>query len=165
MPVYDRLKALGLALPTPPKPVAAYIPGVRTGNLIFVSGQIPFLDGKLIRTGPVPSVVSLEEARDAARQCALNGLAIVEAMLSGEGNRGEGGGPLERVARIVRLGVFVQSDPGFADQPKVANGASELLLELFGERGRHARAAVGSIALPLNATVEVEMIVEVEKGA
>ena len=150
--INNRLKDLGITLPTPPKPVAAYIPFVRTGNLIYTSGQIPLLDGKVICTGPVPSAVSLDQARAAARQCALNGLAIISGALDGD---------LNRVKRIVRLGVWVCSDAGFTDQPKVGNGASELLVEIFGEAGRHARAAVGSIALPLGATVEVEMLVEV----
>jgi enamine deaminase RidA (YjgF/YER057c/UK114 family) len=150
--INNRLKDLGITLPTPPKPVAAYIPFVRTGHLIQTSGQIPLVDGKVICTGPVPSVVTLEQARAAARQCALNGLAIIAGALDGD---------LNRVRRIVRLGVWVCCDPGFADQPKVGNGASELLVEIFGEQGRHARAAVGSIALPLGATVEVEMLVEV----
>lgn len=147
-----RLQELGIQLPAPPKPVAAYIPAVRTGNLVFVSGQIPLVDGKLIASGPIPSKVGLDQARLAARQCAINGLAVLA---------GELGGNLDRVKRIVRLGVFVCSDAGFTDQPKVANGASELLQEVFGEAGRHARAAVGSIALPLGASVEVEMIAEV----
>lgn len=146
-----RLQQLGLQLPQAPKPVAAYVPAVRTGNLIIVSGQIPFANGKLICTGPVPSVVSIDSARAAARQCVLNGLAVLADLLDGD---------LEQIQRIVRLGVFVCSDAGFGDQPKVANGASELLQDIFGEAGRHARAAVGSIALPLNATVEVEMLVE-----
>ncbi len=150
--IAQRLDELGITLPQPPKPVAAYVPAVRTGNHIFVSGQIPFANGALIATGPVPSAVSIEDAQAAARQCALNGLAIVQDMLSGS---------LDQVQRIVRLGVFVQCDPGFTDQPKVANGASEILVQIFGEKGRHARAAVGSIGLPLGATVEVEMIVEV----
>ena len=150
--VTQRLDELGITLPQPPKPVAAYVPAVRTGNQIFVSGQIPFANGALIATGPVPSDVSIEDAQAAARQCALNALAIVQDML---------GGSLDRVQRVVRLGVFVQCDPGFTDQPKVANGASEVLLQIFGENGRHARAAVGSVGLPLGATVEVEMTVEV----
>jgi enamine deaminase RidA (YjgF/YER057c/UK114 family) len=151
--IADRLRELDITLPEAPKPVAAYIPAVRTGNLIIVAGQIPMRDGKLIATGSVPSAISLEQARQAARQCALNGLAIVADMLDGD---------LDRVRRIVRLGVFVASDPGFADQPKVGNGASEVLHEIFGESGRHARSAIGCIALPLNAAVEVEMMVEVE---
>src|SRR5688572_4979234 len=150
--INKRLADLGLTLPTPPRPVAAYIPFVRTGNLIFVSGQVPLVEGKVICSGPVPSVVSVDQARAAARQSALNGLAVVQGAL---------GGDLERVRQIIRLGVWVCSDAGFTDQPKVANGASELLVEIFGECGRHARAAVGSIALPLGATVEVEMLVEI----
>ena len=150
--VNERLAALGLKLPQAPKPVAAYVPAVKTGNLIYISGQIPFADGKLICTGPVPSAVSIDQARAAARQCVLNGLAVIVDVA---------GVKLDNISRIVRLGVFVCSDAGFTDQPKVANGASELLQEIFGERGRHARAAVGSIALPLGATVEVEMLVEV----
>jgi enamine deaminase RidA (YjgF/YER057c/UK114 family) len=151
--VAEKLDELNLKLPAPPSPVAAYVPAVRTGNLIFVSGQLPFADGKLLATGPVPSKVSLDEARQAARQCVLNALAVLAAQLDGD---------LGRVKQIVRVGVFVCSDPGFTDQPKVANGASELLQEIFGERGRHARAAVGNVALPLGATVEVEMIAEVQ---
>jgi enamine deaminase RidA (YjgF/YER057c/UK114 family) len=150
--ILQRISDLGLELPIPPKPVAAYIPAVRTGNLVYVSGQVPFRDGRLIATGSVPSGVSIELAREAALQCALNALAAIGSVIDGD---------FDRVVRIVRLGVFVASDPGFADQPKVANGASELLVELFGDAGRHARAAVGSIALPLGATVEVEMIAEV----
>ena len=150
--VANRLKELGIALPAAPKPVAAYVPAVRTGNLVFVSGQLPFANGALLATGPVPSKVGLEPAQAAARQCVLNGLAILSEML---------GGNLERVERIVRIGVFVQSDTGYGDQPKVANGASELLQQIFGERGRHARAAVGTNALPLDASVEIEFLVEV----
>jgi len=147
--VASRLQTLGIVLPTPPKPVAAYVPAVRSGELLFVSGQLPFADGRLLATGPVPSKVSLEAAQTAARQCVLNGLAIVADQL---------GGDLDRVERVVRIGVFVQSDSGYGDQPKVANGASELLQEIFGERGRHARAAVGTNALPLDASVEVEFL-------
>ena len=150
--INDRLATLQIVLPTVPRPVAAYIPAVRTGNLVFVSGQVPFRDGKLMASGPVPSAVSVEDAQAAARQCALNGLAVLSSMVDGD---------LDRVRRLVRVGVWVCSDPGFADQPKVGNGASELLVEVFGDMGRHARAAVGSVALPLGATVEVEMIAEV----
>jgi len=151
--IAEKLSSLNITLPKPPKPVAAYVPAVRSGNLIFISGQLPFVDGQLLATGAVPSAVSLEQAREAARQSVLNALAVLDDQL---------GGDLDRVSRIVRMGVFVCSDPGFTDQPKVANGASELLQEIFGERGRHARAAVGNVALPLGATVEVEMIAEVE---
>jgi enamine deaminase RidA (YjgF/YER057c/UK114 family) len=150
---HDALARLGITLPPAPKPVAAYVPAVRSGNLIFVSGQLPMSGGVLLQTGPVPSKVSIEDAQAAAKQCALNGLAVVADQV---------GGDLGRVRRIVRLGVFVQSDDRFDGQPKVANGASEFMLEVFGEAGRHARAAVGTNALPLDATVEVEMLVEVE---
>jgi enamine deaminase RidA (YjgF/YER057c/UK114 family) len=149
----DRLRALGLELPTAPKPVAAYIPAVRAGRLLFVSGQLPFRAGELISRGCVPADLSVEAAQDAARQCALNGLAVVAAHVDGD---------LSRVVRIVRVGVFVASAPGFGEQPKVANGASELLVQVFGETGRHARAAVGCSALPLNAPVEVELTVEID---
>lgn len=153
--IHDRLQELQITLPEAPKPVAAYVPAVKTGNLIYVSGQIPFRDGKLIATGPVPSQTSLHEAQEAAKQCVLNVLAILADTLNGD---------LDRIRRIVKLGVFVFSDSDFTDQPEVANGASELLQDIFGEAGRHARAAVGSVALPLGASVEVEMIVEVEEG-
>lgn len=150
--IQTRLQQLGITLPTAPKPVAAYVPAVRTGNLIFVSGQIPMAEGNLIAIGPVPSAVSIEQAQAAARQCVLNGLAVVQQLMDVN---------LDDIRRIVRLGVFVCSDAGFTEQPKVANGASELLAEIFGDLGRHTRAAVGSIALPLGASVEVEMLVEV----
>ena len=150
--IAQRISDLGLSLPDAPKPVAAYIPAVRTGNLIFISGQIPFENGELLATGAVPSAVSIDEAQKAARQCVLNALAVLADAV---------GGDLDCVKQIVRLGVFVASDPDFTDQPKVANGASELLQDIFAEKGRHARAAVGSISLPLGSTVEVEMLVEV----
>lgn len=150
--VAARLDRLGLTLPAAPKPVAAYVPAVRTGNLVFISGQIPLHEGQLIATGTVPSAVPVDLAVRAARQCLLNGLAVLDDAL---------GGDLERVRRIVRLGVFVASDAGFTDQPLVANGASELLEAIFGDAGRHARAAVGAVALPLGAPVELEMVVEV----
>ncbi len=142
--LHESLERLGLALPPVPKPVASYIPAKKVGNLIYVSGQLPMKDGKLMVTGPVPSKVSMEDATAAARQCVLNGIAA--AMSVGT------------VRGVVRVGAFVQSDDGFDGQPKVANGASDLLLELFGNDGRHARAAVGTNALPLDASVEVEFI-------
>ena len=151
--VQKRLEQAGLGLPTPPRPVASYLPAARVGDLVFVSGQIPVRDGELTARGPVPSATSLEDARQAARQCVLNGLAVLADHLDGD---------LDRVRRIVRIGVYVACDPGFEDQPRVANGASDLLEEIFGEAGRHARAAVGSIGLPLGATVEVEMVAEVD---
>lgn len=148
----ETLAKLGYALPQPTKPVAAYVPTVRTGNLVFVAGQIPFVDGKLPKTGRLGEGVTLEEGQTLARQCVLNGLAAIKAEI----------GELSRVKRIVRVGAFVASTNEFTDQPKVANGASELLLQVFGDAGRHARAAVGVNVLPLGAPVEVELLVEVQ---
>jgi enamine deaminase RidA (YjgF/YER057c/UK114 family) len=150
----SRLTALGLSLPAAPKPVAAYVPFARTGNLIYVSGQLPMKDGAMVAKGPVPSQVDLDTAIAAARQAALNGIAVLA----------DAAGGINRVKRIVRVGVFVCSDAGFMDQPKVANGASELLQQVFGEAGRHARAAVGNVALPLGACVEVELLAEVAEA-
>lgn len=146
-----RLTELGLTLPPPPKPVAAYIPTRLIGNLLFVSGQIPLKDGALMATGIVPRDVPIETAQECARQCVLNGLAAASAAL----------GSLSRIASVVRVGCFVACDDSFTDHPKVANGASELLVEIFGERGRHARAAVGAPSLPLGTPVEVEFLFEV----
>ena len=151
--VEKRLEEAGVTLPEAPKPVAAYVPAVKVGNLVFVSGQVPLREGELVAKGPVPSVVDPAAAAAAARQCVINALAVLAAALDGD---------LDRVRRIVRLGVFVASDPGFDGQPQVANGASELLIEIFGDAGRHARAAVGSVGLPLGATVEVDLIADVE---
>lgn len=146
------LVGLGLTLPAPAAPVAAYIPTRRSGNLLYVSGQIPIREGKLLATGTVPSAVSMEVARQCALQCTLNGLAAAKAAL---------GGSLAGIRQVVRVGCFVASDAGFGDQPKVANAASELLMQVFGEAGRHARAAVGTNALPLNVPVEIEFLFEV----
>ena len=148
----SRLAELGLELPEAPRPVAAYIPAVRVGSLVFVSGQIPFGNGELLATGVVPDDVSIEAAQALARQCVLNALAVLAAEV----------GSIDRLKRVVRVGCFVASAPGFGGQPKVANGASELLREIFGEAGQHARAAVGSVALPLNVPVEIEFLFEVE---
>jgi enamine deaminase RidA (YjgF/YER057c/UK114 family) len=152
MNIDSKLAELNLVLPAPPKPVAAYIPCVRSGNLVFVSGQLPFAAGQLLFTGKVPAPVDMEEAQECARQCVLNGLAILKAEL---------GGDWSKLVRVVRIGVFVQCADGYADQPQVANGASELLVKILGDAGRHARAAVGVNALPLNAPVEVEFVFEV----
>ncbi len=138
------LDRLGLSLPPTPKPVASYIPAKKVGGLIYVSGQLPMKDGQMMCTGPVPSKTSIEDATKAAEQCVLNALAAAMSV----------GTPQS----VVRVGGFVQSDSGFDGQPKVINGASNLLLELFGDDGRHARAAVGTNALPLDASVEVEFI-------
>lgn len=148
----EQLAALGIILPQPAKPVAAYVPAVRTANLLYISGQIPMKDGALMAKGTVPGAVSEEAARACARQCAINGLAAAAAAL----------GSIDRIRRVVRLGVWVGSEAGFTGQPGVANGASELMVDVFGEAGRHARAAVGSVALPLGAPVEVEFLFEVE---
>jgi len=146
------LKELGLQLPPAPKPAAVYIPAQRAGDLLYISGQLPMRDGELLAHGAVNGAVSLEQAQQAAQQCALNALAIVDDYLAGDWSRLE---------RFVRLGVFVSSSANFIQQHLVANGASLLLEKLFGERGRHARAAVGVGPLPLGAPVEVEMIVQV----
>jgi enamine deaminase RidA (YjgF/YER057c/UK114 family) len=147
----ERLEQLGVTLPAPTAPVAAYVPCVRTGNLVYVSGQVPLVDGKPSHLGRLGAEVGLEEGAAAARTCAVNLLAALKAEL----------GELSRVRRVVKVTVFVASEPGFTDQPKVANGASELLGEVFGEAGRHARAAVGVAALPLGVPVEVDAIAEV----
>lgn len=153
MSIEVKLQAMGLALHEPAKPIAAYLPTVRTGNLVFVSGQLPLTGGKLLATGKVPSAVSIDQAQEAARQCVLNGMAALKAEL---------GGHLEQLRRVVRVGVFVQSDEDFQEQAMVANGASEFLEELLGDAGKHVRAAVGVNALPKNASVEVEFLFEVE---
>ncbi len=149
----QRLLDLGITLPPAPKPVASYVPVVvaEKAGLAFVAGQIPMKDGALLASGVVPSAVSVEQAQRCARQCVLNGLAQLQAAL----------GSIDRVRRIVKVGVFVACDHGFTEQPKVANGASDLLVEIFGAAGKHARAAVGVPALPLGAAVEVDFVVEV----
>jgi len=147
----DRLAALGLTLPPVTAPVAAYVPAVRTGPYVYVSGQLPVVDGKLPATGKVGDAVSAADAAGMARTCALNALAAAAAAAGG----------LEAISRIVKVTGFVASAPGFTGQPQVINGASELLIEVFGEQGRHARSAIGVAELPLNAPVEVELIAEV----
>jgi len=153
MSIESTLEELGISLPEAPNPVAAYVPAVSSRGQVIVSGQLPMQNGELISTGKVPSQVSVEDAQAAARQCVLNGLAVLKAELDGD---------LSRLVRVVRIGVFVQSDDDFFAQPQVANGASEFLLELLGDAGRHARAAVGVNALPLNASVEIEFTFEVD---
>ena len=152
-----RIAELGLVLPEAPKPVAAYIPWRAAGNMLFVSGQIPLRSGSMVAKGKVGDGVSLETAVECARQCTLNGLAVIQAAVNAMGMKGG----LDRVKQVVRVGCFVACAPHFTDHPKVANGASELLVEVFGEAGRHARAAVGAPSLPLDAPVEVEFVVEV----
>ncbi len=152
-PFDNALERLGIILPPTPKPVAAYVPFTRArgGSLIFVSGQLPFKDGVLACTGPVPTAATIEQAAAAARLCAINALAVLKNACQGD---------LNQIAQILRLAVFVQSAPGFDAQPQVANGASELLAAIFGDAGKHARAAIGANALPLNATVELELTAE-----
>jgi len=148
MSISERLAELGIALPQAAAPVAAYVPVVVAGNLAHVSGQLPFIDGQLV-TGRLGEDVSLEQGQAAARACGLMLLAQLQAAL----------GSLDRVERIVKLGAFVNSAGTFTDQSKVANGASELMAEVFGEAGKHARSAVGVPVLPLGAAVEVDAIV------
>ncbi len=147
----DRLAAMGLAVPEVAKPVAVYVPAVRSGDHVFTSGQLPMRSGELITTGKVGAEVTAEEAYACAQQCALNAIAAVRAEI----------GDLALVKRVVKVVVFVASTPDFTGQPGVANGASELLGEVFGDAGVHARSAVGVSVLPLDAPVEVELLVEV----
>jgi enamine deaminase RidA (YjgF/YER057c/UK114 family) len=148
--VEDRLAELGLAVPDVAKPVAAYVPAVRSGSHVFTAGQLPMHEGELLATGKVGGAITPEQAVDCARQCALNALAAIRAEV-----------PLDDITRIVKVVVFVASTPDFTGQPGVANGVSELLGDAFGEAGRHARSAVGVPVLPLDAPVEVELVVEV----
>ncbi|HHX27408.1 MAG: RidA family protein [Bacillota bacterium] len=148
MKVEAKLKELGIEIPAVAKPVAAYVPAVLAGKWVYISGQLPFRQGKLDKTGKVGKDVTLEEAQAEARQCAINCIAALKSVA----------GDLDNVERIVKVTGFVASAPGFNDQPKAVNGASELLAQVFGEAGQHARAAVGVAELPLNACVEVELI-------
>jgi len=152
MDVTKKLVDLGWTLPQPPEPIAVYVPCVRTGSLLFVSGQLPWRDGKLLATGKVPSTVSIQQAQQAAAQCAVLGLSIVS---------GEIGGDWERLVRVVRVGVFVHCDDDFTEQAMVGNGASELLGHVLGQIGTHARSAVGVNTLPLGSSVEVEFMFEI----
>ena len=150
--VEAKLAELGVVLPTPAAPVANYVPFVRTGSLLVVSGQICLgADGKLVAKGKLGGNVSIEDGQKAARACAINLLAQAKAAL----------GDLDKVVRVVRLGGFVNSDPAFVDGPKVLNGASDLMVEAFGDKGRHARSTIGVAALPADAAVEVEAMFEV----
>ncbi|MDO0974448.1 RidA family protein [Mycolicibacterium frederiksbergense] len=145
-----KLAELGIALPAVVAPLAAYVPAVRTGNLVYTAGQLPISDGALLATGKVGAEVTAEQAKDLARQCGLNALAAVHALVG-----------IDSVVKVVKVVGFVASAPGFDGQPGVINGASELFGEIFGEAGAHARSAVGVSELPRNAPVEVEVIVEV----
>jgi enamine deaminase RidA (YjgF/YER057c/UK114 family) len=147
----ERLSELGLSVPEVAKPVAAYVPAVRSGDYVYTSGQLPLRSGQLISTGKVGNEVSVDQAVECAQQCALNGLAAVKALI----------GELSNVVRVVKVVAFVASAPDFTGQPGVANGASELIGEIFGDAGQHARSAVGVAVLPLDAPVEIELVVEV----
>ena len=149
--IEKRLDALNIILPSPPKPVGSYVAVVRTGKLAFVSGQIPIKDGKVIYAGKVSRDLSVEDAQKAARLSVINALAQLKAEL----------GSLDRISKIVKVSGFVNSPPEFTDQPKVINGASDLLFEIFGQKGQHARIAVGVLSLPLNSAVEIDLIAEI----
>ena len=152
MSVKEKLAALGFTLPTAAAPVAAYVPAVKTGNLVFTAGQLPVVDGKLVQQGKVGSDVTPEDAKKMAEICALNALAAISLVAD-----------IDQIEKIVRVGGFVNGAPGFVAIPAVINGASELLIKLFGEvNGKHARTAVGVAELPLNAPVEVEMVVQLK---
>jgi enamine deaminase RidA (YjgF/YER057c/UK114 family) len=149
--VQDRLEELGIELPPAARPVASYVPVTQGNGLAFVAGQVPIEDGKLLATGRVGESVSLEQGQELARRCALQALAALNDEL----------GSLDRVRRILKVTVWVAAGEGFFDQPKVANGASDVLVEVFGEAGKHARAAVSAPSLPLGAPVEVEVIADI----
>ena len=149
----EKIKSLGIGLHTIPKPLGSYVPFVRTGNLVYLSGMLPLKDGNLLKTGRVGDTVSLDDAVFCARTAAINALAVLKSAV----------GSLDNVKRCVKISGFVASSADFTDQPKVINGASDFLFEVFGEAGRHARAAVGVNILPLNSPVEIEFIFEVRE--
>ena len=152
MSIKEKISSLGLSLPTAATPVAAYVPAVKTGNLVFTAGQLPVVDGKLLKEGKVGRDVSAEEAKELAQICALNALAAISLVAD-----------LDQIERVVRVGGFVNCAPGFTAIPGVINGASEFLIKIFGDvNGKHARTAVGVAELPLNAPVEVEVIVQLK---
>ena len=149
--IMDKLKENNIILPSPPSPAGSYIPVVLTGNLAFVSGQIPIKDGKVAFSGKVPVEQSVENAQEAAKLCIINGLAQLNTHF----------GTLENIKKIIRISGFVNSTSDFSEQPKIINHASDLLFEIFGDSGKDSRVAVGVSSLPLNSTVEIDMIVEV----
>lgn len=151
MTVEQKLRELGITLPAAPAPAGAYVPAVNTGKLVYVSGQLPLSEGKVVHTGKVGGDQDLPQAQQAARLCAINALAALKGHL----------GDLEQIKRIVRVEVFVNSAPGFTAQARVADGASQLFAEVFGEKGKHTRLAVGAAELPLNAAVELALITEI----
>lgn len=148
--IREKLAKLGVEVPVVAKPVAAYVPAAKTGNLILTAGQLPLVDGKMAAVGKVGSDVEVEEAKKLAQICALNCLAAVETIV-----------PIEKITRIVRVVGYVNGASGFTNQPAVVNGASELFVEVWGEAGKHARSAIGVAELPLNAPVEIELTVEI----
>ncbi|MBI5639168.1 MAG: RidA family protein [Nitrospirae bacterium] len=154
MTAEENIKSLGIELPDLPKPLGSYVPFVRTGNLVYLSGMLPMKDGKLIHPGRVGEEVSADDAVICARTAAINALAVLKSAI----------GSLDRVARCVKITGYVSSSMDFTEQPRVINGASDLIFQVFGEAGRHARAAVGVNVLPLNSPVEIEFIFEVREG-
>ena len=148
--ILDKLKEAGVTLPNPPSPAGSYIPVITTGNLAFVSGQIPIQDGKVKFTGKIPNEQTIQNAQEAAKLCIINGLAQLNAFF----------GTLENITKIIRISGFVNSSPDFTDQPKIINAASDLLFKIFGDNGKHSRIAISAGSLPLNATIEIDMIVE-----
>ncbi len=152
MIIEEKLKQLGIEIPDAPKPLAAYIPAVRTGNLVFTSGQLPFLNGELQYRGKVGGDVSVDDAKAAAKLCAINCLSAVKSVI----------GSLDEIARVVKITAFIASADGFTNQPEVANGASGFMLEVFGDAGRHSRGAVGVSELPRGACVEIETVFEIK---
>lgn len=149
--IEKRLDELGIVLPVPPKPAGSYIQVVKTRNLLFVSGQIPMKEGKVVFQGKVPTNVSIEDAQKAAKLCIINVLAQLKAEL----------GTLDKISRIVKVSGFVNSSQDFIEQPKIINAASDLLFEIFGDKGKHSRIAMGVASLPLNSTVEIDLIAEI----
>jgi enamine deaminase RidA (YjgF/YER057c/UK114 family) len=150
--IEEKINQLGFKIPPPPKPLAAYIPATQVGNLIYTSGQVPIVDGRIIYAGKVGKDLTEEEASKAAELCMINCLSAVKSII----------GNLDKIKRIVKITVFVNSSEGFTAQPKVANGASELVEKIFDENGKHVRSAVGVNELPLNSAVEIEIIVLIE---
>jgi enamine deaminase RidA (YjgF/YER057c/UK114 family) len=149
--IEKRLKELGIIIPNAPKPAGSYIPVVLTGKLAFVSGQIPIKDGQIVYQGKVGTTQSIDNAKEAAKLCIINGLAQIETYC----------GTLDNLEKIIKISGFVNSTKDFTEHPKVINAASDLLMKIFGEKGRHSRIAIGVSSLPLNATVEIDMIVEI----
>ena len=149
--IEEKLQSLGISLPTPPKPAGSYIPVVVSKSMAYVSGQIPIKDGKIAFTGKVPTTQSIENAQAAAKLCAINALAQLKEEL----------GDLDRIQKIVKVSGFVNSEPNFSEHPKVINATSDFLYEVFGEKGKHSRIAIGANSLPLDSTVEVDLIAEI----